>query len=382
MYARVARLDTTCCPNGATDCPGGQPTACSVACGAALSPLMDECGAMLDVLFDAADGVEDGTADIFRSLLRMCNLLMPQEILGELQPLQAAGRCPDEWTEGVGATAVSAAACSDARPNCAALTQLMTCAGDFCNTPGAACVMTGQCDKTCGFCPEVTDSDDDGHRRRQRRLQVQAGVEHACSPDIFSAGAAAVTAACCDTATEGCDGVPAECDARCGIVFVDFYGRCAELLRVYEPEHMAEYDRLEATCAEELPVAPLLQLLSQCSDPASICSTVDCGEHGTCTTVDTPPPPGSPATSIPTATCECEEGWQGEACEIPSDPCMYPALVDCGDHRTCNDGVCTCSAAYSGDVCEVAPLPCCRSDGRGPDSAYGSCRRKCGQHCT
>ena len=319
LYARVARLDATCCPNGVADCPNGSPTACSVACGAALSPLMDECGRLLNVLFDAADGVEDGTADIFRSLMRKCNTLRPQDILAELQPLQAAGRCPDSWTEGIGATAVAAGACSDARPNCVSLTQLMSCAGDFCNTVGAACAMTGQCDKTCGFCgdgpaadgppdpwagggrglstpppppaaepdpgggrglstpppppppaaepdpgggrglstpppppPPAAEPDpgdwgigapppppsSGGHHRRQRRLQAA----HACSPDVFSAAAAAVTDACCDDATgAGCTGVPTECDARCGIVFIDFYARCAELLRVYEPAQVRSF---------------------------------------------------------------------------------------------------------------------------------------------
>ena len=233
LDARIARLDATCCPDGTTSCPHGTPTACSVACGAALSPLMDECGTLLDVLFDSADGVEDGTADVFRSLLHKCNMLRPRDILAELQPLQAAGRCPDEWTEGVGATAVTAGACTDARPSCAVLTQYMTCAGDFCNTAGAACAMTGQCDKTCGFCgggaPAPTPPGGD-HRH------LQAAASHACSPDVFTATAAAVTDACCDDTTgAGCTGVPTECDARCGVVFIDFYARCAELLRVYEP---------------------------------------------------------------------------------------------------------------------------------------------------
>jgi hypothetical protein len=362
LDARVAHLDDTCCPDGVASCPDGSPTECSVACGASLSPLMDECGSLLDVLFDAADGLEDGVADVFRSLLRKCNMLSPQEILAELQPLQAAGRCPDSWTEGVGATAVAAGTCADARPNCAQLTQLMTCAGDFCNTAGAACVMTGQCDKTCGFCSDAAAPPPEpplcnagghaggagymqsceaeagcaysnggcapigagGHHRRQRR--ALQGEEHACPPDVFSTAAAAVTDACCDDATgASCTDIPTECDARCGIVFVDFFARCSELLRVYGPADMPAYERLEATCTDELPVAPLLQLLGRCSDAEAICANVDCSGHGTCSTTTCdeqeallPPPPPvremcastGAYTQIPGATASCPEAAQ------------------------------------------------------------------------
>jgi hypothetical protein len=313
LHARIARLDIACCPSGITSCPDGSPTECSVTCGAALSPLMDECGTLLDVLFDAVDGVEDGVAATLRSLLRMCNMIRPQDILAELQPLQAVGRCPDEWTEGVGATAVAVSACADARPNCEALTQLMSCAGDFCNTAGAACAMSGQCDKTCGFCddeggaPPPPVGSGGGHRRQQM------GTAHACPPDTFSAAAAAVTDACCDAATGGCTGVPTECDARCGMVFIDFFARCAQLIRVYEPVDMPSYERLETTCAEELPAAPLLALLGRCSDAEAICANVDCSGHGTCSTATCE----EQEACVAPGSCVCEDGWQGDSCQFP-----------------------------------------------------------------
>jgi hypothetical protein len=48
------------------ECPGA-PTTCSVSCGAALLPFLDECGSFMDALsvFDDADGVHDGRANRF-----------------------------------------------------------------------------------------------------------------------------------------------------------------------------------------------------------------------------------------------------------------------------------------------------------------------------
>eukprot|EP01046_Picozoa_sp_COSAG06_P007324 COSAG06_NODE_357_length_16856_cov_7.212687_2_plen_428_part_00 len=368
LDARVAHLDDTCCPDGVASCPDGSPTECSVACGASLSPLMDECGSLLDVLFDAADGLEDGVADVFRSLLRKCNMLSPQEILAELQPLQAAGRCPDSWTEGVGATAVAAGTCADARPNCAQLTQLMTCAGDFCNTAGAACVMTGQCDKTCGFCSDAAAPPPPigagGHHRRQRR--ALQGEEHACPPDVFSTAAAAVTDACCDDVTgASCTDIPTECDARCGIVFVDFFARCSELLRVYGPADMPAYERLEATCAEELPVAPLLQLLGRCSDEEAICVNVDCGAHGTCTTTGTcGEEPAAPPTPPCTNTCESTPGWTVDAnpvttCDWVAHICDPMRRGECVEHG----GETDCQWQYVQGGFNTPSLNCCQCQG-------------------
>jgi hypothetical protein len=46
------------------------------------------------------------------------------------------------------------------------------------------------------------------------------------------ADAQSVTRACCDDATGGCAaGVPAECDARCGIIYTDFFERCGSKQR-------------------------------------------------------------------------------------------------------------------------------------------------------
>ena len=58
---------------------------------------------------------------------------------------------------------------------------------------------------------------------------------------------------------------PTECDARCGVVFVSFYERCAQLLGVFHGSEMAAYTQLEQTCSEEMPAEPLLRLLGRCT---------------------------------------------------------------------------------------------------------------------
>ena len=80
---------------------------------------------------------------------------------------------------------------------------------------------------------------------------------------------------------------------------------------------MSEYERLEATCAEELPVAPLLQLLGRCSDAEAICANVDCGAHGNCTTASTCGEEPTADTCLPAGSCVCEDGWQGDSCQFP-----------------------------------------------------------------
>ena len=256
LTERVRALDA--------ECPGA-PQLCTVACGAALFPFLDACGSFVDVLnvFDDADGTHDGRAGTFVYLARSCAAIPSAQLLGVLEPLWSAGQCPDDWMEGVGTTAVEQAACVDARGDdtCKVMTTVMSCETDLCPT----CGMAGTCDATCGFCTAVAGGGS-GHRLQEvmRQLQIQT-AEHACPAATFDAEAQAVNDACCDAATGGCAGVPTECDARCGVVFVDFYARCADLLRVYSPADLPAYTQLESTCSAELPAEPLLRLIGRCT---------------------------------------------------------------------------------------------------------------------
>ena len=61
-----------------------------------------------------------------------------------------------------------------------------------------------------------------------------------------------VTDACCDP-NGGCaqDGSPpATCDARCAIVFLDFFANCASGLRAMAPSDYGMYEQLQQTCAQ------------------------------------------------------------------------------------------------------------------------------------
>eukprot|EP01047_Picozoa_sp_COSAG01_P089308 COSAG01_NODE_21445_length_902_cov_0.777086_1_plen_181_part_01 len=133
LYERVSALNLACCSN-ATDCPRGVPLMCSPACGAVLTPLMDECDGMLDLMFDTTDGNEDSTAGIFRDLQSRCNAVPSADILTALRSLVNAGHCPEEWMEGVGnSAAVASFECSDSRANCLQLISVLSCASDFCH---------------------------------------------------------------------------------------------------------------------------------------------------------------------------------------------------------------------------------------------------------
>ncbi len=74
----------------------------------------------------------------------------------------------------------------------------------------------------------------------------------------------------------------------------------------------------------------------------------DCGEHGECLY----------------GFCVCIDGYSGDLCDIPPDPCDG---IDCGANGTCVDGTCECDAGYEGENCETntddcAPNPC-QNDG-------------------
>ena len=69
---------------------------------------------------------------------------------------------------------------------------------------------------------------------------------------------------------------------------------------------------------------------------------VDCGAHGEC----------RHGAGAHAGVCICDEGYEGERCEVLLDPC---AGVDCGSHGSCSGGRCSCSGGYSGSSCETDP---------------------------
>lgn len=55
------------------------------------------------------------------------------------------------------------------------------------------------------------------------------------------------------TGTGGCDETgqpPSECDARCGVVYVDYFARCESAIRDFLPDQYSDFQRLEQTCTQ------------------------------------------------------------------------------------------------------------------------------------
>ena len=71
-------------------------------------------------------------------------------------------------------------------------------------------------------------------------------------------------------------------------------------------------------------------------------AVVQCGDHGQCNS----------------GACICLDGYTGTHCEIHPDQCEFPLHVDCGHHGTCAAGQCTCTDGYTGSRCDVRPDPC------------------------
>ena len=69
LPVRMQALDAVCCFDN-SDSPNARcaGVGCSVDCAATLLPLLESCRAVIDMLFDSADGVEDGRADQFDSV--------------------------------------------------------------------------------------------------------------------------------------------------------------------------------------------------------------------------------------------------------------------------------------------------------------------------
>ena len=104
----------------------------------------------------------------------------------------------------------------------------------------------------------------------QHRRSLSEGLSFGtCDLPDFTAGAKQVNAACCDVGPrKSCQaGLPTECDARCGVVYVDFFSRCSHMLQMYAPTHIKVYRQLRDTCTQQLPIGPLLNMIESCSKP-------------------------------------------------------------------------------------------------------------------
>ncbi|GLD62327.1 N-acetylglucosamine-1-phosphodiester alpha-N-acetylglucosaminidase-like protein, partial [Lates japonicus] len=92
------------------------------------------------------------------------------------------------------------------------------------------------------------------------------------------------------------------------------------------------------------------------------CEPSDCSGHGAC--VD--------------GRCQCQEGWQGAACDALV--CQPPA---CGSHGVCTAGGCVCDAGWRGKNCSQECLPgfygvgcnqtCACVNGGSCDPVHGRC---------
>ena len=200
LTGRIHELNAACCINPKTTERKDQCDleVCDGECVSVLLPLRDECGSLLDKLYDGTDGKEDGIAQAFSTLHSQCLTIPIPEILDDLKALQAQGQCPDDVLDGVATAEVEGPVCRDTwqnHPGCEAAiaSGFLTCEADFCDTPPT----------TSAFNNSAASS--------------------------FEAEASRVEDACCDVATQTnvCDsGVPTTCDAKCAVVFGDFYDRC------------------------------------------------------------------------------------------------------------------------------------------------------------
>ncbi|KAF5842612.1 hypothetical protein DUNSADRAFT_6082, partial [Dunaliella salina] len=81
------------------------------------------------------------------------------------------------------------------------------------------------------------------------------------------------------------------------------------------------------------------------STPCQLCSSLDCGAHGSCKAVG------------PNIHCVCADGYSGEHCEVPPEICYG---VDCSNAGVCVTvhgangpyGQCACLPGYSGSACQ------------------------------
>ncbi len=283
LFDTVGSLDAECCgPSGNLGCEVPIST-CSTRCAAAVVPLVDRCGTILFMF------LPDDEVDILASLRHRCEANVTSvAALAELKQRVQDGVCSDDALEGVAVAHVPAARCIDARDKCEAgiTSGFVSCATDFCLT----CPSAGECDATCDLCGHGDGGNGQGNGKRRTQMT--------CPLDVFTTEANEVTHACCDPGTGGCKNTgspPAECDARCGIVYLDFFRTCGGGIRTFMPTEYQAYVRLESTC-EHLPVLPMLELLS------GVCYVPPHGPW--------PPPPTPPLPPPPPPALACCSTYQ------------------------------------------------------------------------
>ena len=363
LHDRVNNVDSSC-----------QPGVCALDCITALLPLIDECSTMLNLIMDGSDGTYDGVYQPMADIMTTCNNLPTSGLVDDLRMMHEQGHCPNAVLDGVAVAELKAPRCEDvwgARCGAVVSTGVMSCEVDFCSTvpsTQAPCDLAGLCDSTCGFC-EASEDGEGHHRRRllalvhdvRRELQMSFGM---CDPSTFSDQAALVDTACCDDDGSSCtEGTPTECDAKCAIVYNDFYRRCQSFLGAMSPTLTDAYERLFTSCSRALPTLPLLRAVAMCgSDP---CTGVSCGINGTCF-----------GEQGGIAQCQCDSLHSGDRCEV----LHCPALPQIGEATivVSNDGRAGASTATY--ACDSGDAPTggdatrpCQADGSWGGTAPTQC---------
>ena len=357
--ARIATFNAACCTSSA--CFDGG--VCTVDCAIALLPLLQDCGAVLNAVYDTSDGALDGASTILTDGLDLCVAIPSTDALQRVQELHDAGQCPDSVLDSVGEVEVGGN-CADTNENCDTFIAMgLLCDG-----------LVGQCDATCLLC---TPDPGGGHRRleqflellfvqqhererkaraRQDQLQLRQpaqaarvrrhrrqerrraqGTNLACDMTTVPAQIARIDTLCCDSTGGVCaTGVPTTCDAKCAVFFIDFYDRCEIYINPsYTAATIMALGQLADTCEDALPTEELLLVAAQCEGwvpgapgPAAApepapepAPSSPCLNGGICTSIDTTSCTGGSCTSIDTYSCTCVNRYTGETCGTDPLPC-------------------------------------------------------------
>eukprot|EP01052_Picozoa_sp_SAG31_P047976 SAG31_NODE_9834_length_1222_cov_0.941229_2_plen_222_part_00 len=86
---RLASVNDAC--NSGRNFADGGPKLCSLECGVELVPFYNDCRTTVDALFDAFDGVEDGTAAVFATAQGLCDRMDLANPVEELRSMIASG---------------------------------------------------------------------------------------------------------------------------------------------------------------------------------------------------------------------------------------------------------------------------------------------------
>eukprot|EP01051_Picozoa_sp_SAG22_P009903 SAG22_NODE_858_length_6831_cov_25.965538_7_plen_1155_part_01 len=338
--------------------------ACSIACAAALLPLqsgfISMCSPMIDAILDG--GVLDGRAwthmgangraGLIDDMVARCSAdIRAADVLARLLTLSEEGQCEgngislngvaEQYVSNQGAVPPPPpeSQCTDALGpgKCATCISSghYSCEDDFCLN----CLLSGECDQTCGIC---------GRHRRElgsglRSLQSVVP----CSATDFVALAAQVTASCCNDLEGNCDsGVATSCDAECGAIFVPFFAACSVALTTFHPDEMDAMAALDATC-RALPVMDLLAAVTYCEGetvmacpelqpPANMEIEYSSQERVYMSTVTYTARPGFTLVGDASFTCLINGSWSGE----PYARFGYTDVSDCvavlgGGMETC-----------------------------------------------